>query len=190
VVAQPPAVPEQQVVPAAPKPAPAKPEADKPAATRKPKNVVRNAVPQSAAPVPVVEEQTVTASIQPSQSQSPSRSQVEPEPAISPAMVTEPIASEPVLVEDPTVVAREVTARSSAASTTRPAPRPKSSSPRSGGDLDKKRMRAWALLSDWPSDRPRTAEILASAIASSERDAAQFIAQYDAENGLVTANQN
>jgi hypothetical protein len=102
-------------------------------------------------------------------------------------MVTESVVSEPAPVEEPSVVAREVTARTTAPST-RPTPKPRSSSAR--GDLDKKRMRAWALLSDWPSDRERSATILASAIASSEQDAADFIAQYDAEHGLVSANQN
>ena len=55
---------------------------------------------------------------------------------------------------------------------------------------DKKRMRAWALLSDWPADRERTAATLASAIASSEKDAAAFIARYDAEHGLVSSTNS
>ncbi|MDX6247427.1 MAG: hypothetical protein QOF10_787 [Kribbellaceae bacterium] len=186
VVAAEPVVQQQHVVQAAPKPAPAKPAAAKPAATKKPKAVVRNAVPQSVAPVPVVDEPTVVASIQ-SQPEAQSRSQVEPDSIIPRAVVTESVVPEPAKVEEPTVVAREVTARTTSSST-RPTPKPKSSSAR--GDLDKKRMRAWALLGDWPSDRPRNAEILASAIASSEQDAADFIAQYDAELGLVSANQS
>jgi hypothetical protein len=103
-------------------------------------------------------------------------------------MVTESVTPEPVKVEEPTVVAREVTARATS-SATRPTPKPKTSSTGTGGDLDKKRTRAWALLSDWPSERELSASILAAAIASSEQDAADFIAQYDAEHGLVTANQ-
>jgi len=147
-----------------PKPATVKPSLPKPAATRKPKTVVRNSVPQSAAPVPAVEEPAVVAP--------------QPEPVV-------PAVSEPVRAEEPTVIAREVTARTTPS---RPAaPRPKSSA---GGDLDKKRQRAWALLGDWPSDRPRTPEVLASAIASSNDDAAAFIVQYDAENNLATANRN
>jgi hypothetical protein len=147
-----------------PKPATVKPSLPKPAATRKPKTVVRNSVPQSAAPVPAVEEPAVVAP--------------QPEPVV-------PAVSEPVRAEEPTVIAREVTARTTPS---RPAaPRSKSSA---GGDLDKKRQRAWALLGDWPSDRPRTPEVLASAIASSNDDAAAFIVQYDAENNLATANRN
>ncbi|WP_112248215.1 hypothetical protein [Kribbella monticola] len=162
-----PAAPKQpaggSAVPAAPKPAVVKPSLPKPAAARKPKTVVRNSVPSSTAPVPSVEEPVVAAS---------------PEPAV-------PAGSEPVRAEEPTVIAREVTARTTPS---RPAaPKPKTSA---GGDLDKKRQRAWALLSDWPSDRPRTPEVLASAIASSNDDAAAFIVQYDAENNLATANQN
>lgn len=166
---QPPAVDQRRVVqprPAAAKPAPAaapKPAAAKKAAAAK-KTVVRNSVPQSAAPVPVVDEPVI----------------------VTPA----PVAA----VEEPTVVAREVSART-ASTSSRPAPRPKSSSNGSGGDLEKKRMRAWALLSDWPEDRPRTAATLASAIASSESDAERLLTEYDAEHGnsnltLVANSQN
>jgi hypothetical protein len=49
-------------------------------------------------------------------------------------------------------------------------------------DTDKKKMRAWALLSDWPADRALTAATLASAIASSESYASQLIRQYDLEH--------
>jgi hypothetical protein len=103
----------------------------------------------------------------------------------------EPVVTQPVKVEEPAVIAREVTARTTPS---RPAaPRPKSNG--AGGDLEKKRMRAWALLSDWPEDRPRTAATLASAIASSETDAARLLAEYDKENGtsnltLVANSQN
>jgi hypothetical protein len=56
-------------------------------------------------------------------------------------------------------------------------------------------MRAWALLGNWPEDRPRTAATLASAIASSESDAERLLAEYDKEHGtsnltLVANAQN
>jgi len=155
-------VEEQHGVPAAVKPV-AKPAAAKPAPARK--KTVRNSVPPSVAPTPVVEEPVVAA----------------PEP--------EPV---PAKVEEPAVIAREVTSRTTSTSSS-PRPAPKATSTRS--DLDKKRMRAWALLSDWPSDRPRTADTLSSAIASTVKDAADFITQYDAEHGtsnltLVANSQN
>lgn len=56
--------------------------------------------------------------------------------------------------------------------------------------LEKKRMRAFALLSDWPDGRERSAKTLADAIASSEPMAARFIEQYEAEHGVVFASQN
>ncbi|MEU4286989.1 hypothetical protein AB0E63_02105 [Kribbella sp. NPDC026596] len=56
--------------------------------------------------------------------------------------------------------------------------------------LEKKRMRAWALLSDWPEGHERTAKKLADAIASSEPMAARFIEQYEAEHGLAFTSQN
>jgi hypothetical protein len=56
--------------------------------------------------------------------------------------------------------------------------------------LEKKRMRAYALLSDWPAGRERTAKTLADAIASSEPMAARFIEQYESEHGVVFASQN
>ncbi|WBQ06199.1 hypothetical protein [Kribbella sp. CA-293567] len=130
------------------------------------KKTVRKTVPQSVAPV--VEE---------------------------PFVATTPAQPAPVVTEEPAVIAREVTTR--AASTARSTPRPKSSSNGSGtgGDLEKKRMRAWALLSDWPEDRPRTAATLASAIASSEVDAERLLTEYDKEHGtsnltLVANSQN
>lgn len=182
---QPPAV-DQRVAsrpaaakPATPRPAAAtpKPAASKTAAVKKAKSVVRNAVPQSAAPVPVVEEPVVVTP------------QAQPEPVVPAEVVVEPVK-----VEEPTVVAREVTSRT-AGTSSRPTPRPKPTASRSGGDLEKKRMRAWALLGDWPSDRPRTAATLASAIASSESDAQRLLSEYDAEHGtsnltLVANAQN
>ncbi|HET6987326.1 MAG TPA: hypothetical protein VFI00_11955 [Kribbella sp.] len=56
--------------------------------------------------------------------------------------------------------------------------------------LEKKRMRAWALLSDWPEGHERTAKKLADAIGSSEPMAARFIEQYEAEHGLAFTSQN
>ena len=160
----PPAVDQRRAV--QPKPAAARPAAaaPKPAAAKKPKTVVRKSVPQSVAPTP--------------------------EPA---AATPEPVVAEPVKVEEPTVVAREVSARTAPAAS-RPAPRPKPSNG-SGGDLEKKRMRAWALLGDWPDDRPRTAVTLASAIASSVPDAERLLTEYDKEHGtsnltLVANSQN
>ncbi|MEV8374253.1 hypothetical protein AB0P21_16035 [Kribbella sp. NPDC056861] len=169
---EPPAV-ERRVQPkaAAAKPAAAapKPAAAKPAPAKKAtaaKKTVRKTVPQSVAPE--VDE---------------------------PFVATTPAQPEPVVTEEPAVIAREVTARTSQS---RPAtPRPKSSSngTGTGGDLEKKRMRAWALLSDWPEDRPRTAATLASAIASSESDADRLLTEYDKEHGtsnltLVANSQN
>ncbi len=123
----------------------------------------------------------------------------EPEPVVTarpsvvdqPMRYAEPIVSEPVKIEEPSVVAREVTARTTSSSSSSTSRTKSSSTSRStSGDLDKKRMRAWALLSDWPADRERTAATLASAIASSEKDAAAFIARYDAEHGLVSSTKS
>lgn len=150
---QPPAVDQRRVV--QPKPAAAKPAtaASKPAVSK---------------PAATSKPKTVRKSV--------------PQSAAPVPVVEEPVVTtEPIKVEEPTVIAREVTSRTASAPS-RPAPRPRSSSG-SGGDLEKKRMRAWALLSDWPEDRPRTATTLASAIASNETDAARLLAEYDAENG-------
>lgn len=168
----PPAVDQRPAQPrAAAKPATTKPAAARPAAAApKKKTVVRNGTPKPAASV--VE-------------------QAQSEPVVTQPVVTQPVVTQPVKVEEPAVIAREVTARTTPS---RPAaPRPKSNG--AGGDLEKKRMRAWALLSDWPEDRPRTAATLASAIASSETDAARLLAEYDKENGtsnltLVANSQN
>jgi hypothetical protein len=121
----------------------------------------------------------------------------EPEPALirtpSPAISPEPVVTESIArksVVDEAVVAKPimesvkidepaVRSRSTAEAPSEPEPEPTA--------LEKKRMRAWALLSDWPDDRERTPKILAAAIASSEPMAARFIAQYDAEHGLVTS---
>ncbi len=78
---------------------------------------------------------------------------------------------------------------------TTPEPKAKDESPKGDDEpeptaLEKKRTRAYALLSDWPEDRERTAQTLAAAIASSEPMAARFIQQYDVENGLATTSQN
>jgi hypothetical protein len=166
--------------------APAVPRADLPAAQRpvaqQPSVVEQEHVVQ-AAPKPAVVKPALP---KPAAARKPKtvRNSVPQSAAPVPA-VEEPQPVVPAVPEEPSVIAREVTARTTPS---RPAaPKPKSTS---GGDLDKKRQRAWALLGDWPSDRPRTPEVLASAIASSNDDAAAFIVQYDAENNLATANQN
>jgi hypothetical protein len=116
----------------------------------------------------------------------------EPEPVKeAPVTVT---AVEPVKPEEPVVIAREVASRTRpAASTNRPAAKParpaeptvvrgsarESTDPM---DTDKKKMRAWALLSDWPADRKRDSATLASAIASTESYAAALIKRYDEEH--------
>jgi hypothetical protein len=91
------------------------------------------------------------------------------------AVVAKPIM-ESVKIDVPAAASR---ASSTTEADSEPEPEPTA--------LEKKRMRAWALLSDWPEDRERTPKILAAAIASSEPMAARFIAQYDAEHGLVTS---
>jgi len=171
---------------------------------------VRPAPVRSSKPTPVEPQQKASPVVKPPQEPSPFApanpverpgilEPVIPEPVITPRAsvvdqpmkYSEPIVSEPVKIEEPSVVAREVTARTTS-STSSSSSRPKSSSTSrsTGGDLDKKRQRAWALLSDWPADRERTAATLASAIASSEKDAAAFIARYDAEHGLVSSTKS
>jgi hypothetical protein len=116
----------------------------------------------------------------------------EPEPVKeAPVTVT---AVEPVKPEEPVVIAREVASRTRpAASTNRPAPKParpaeptvvrgSASESTDPMDTDKKKMRAWALLSDWPADRKRDSATLASAIASTESYAAALIKRYDEEH--------
>jgi hypothetical protein len=149
-----------------------------------PRAAAKPATPRPAAARPAVatpKKKTVVRNAVPQQA---APAPVEPQP--------EPVVAQPVKIEEPAVIAREVTARTTPS---RPAaPRPKSSS-NGGGDLEKKRMRAWALLSDWPEDRPRTAATLASAIASNEPDAERLLAEYDKEHGtsnltLVANSQN
>jgi hypothetical protein len=91
-----------------------------------------------------------------------------------PALITKP-AVEPVLPVEP-----EPAAGSDEPADNKPEPTA----------LEKKRMRAYALLSDWPAGRERTAKTLADAIASSEPMAARFIEQYETEHGVVFASQN
>ncbi|WP_371405375.1 hypothetical protein OHA10_07155 [Kribbella sp. NBC_00662] len=57
-------------------------------------------------------------------------------------------------------------------------------------DLEKKRMRAWNMLGDWPEGHERSAKNLATAINCSEPMAARFIEQYETEHGVVFASQN
>ncbi|GAA2798144.1 hypothetical protein [Kribbella solani] len=57
-------------------------------------------------------------------------------------------------------------------------------------DLEKRRMRAWNMLADWPEGHERTAKNLATAINCSEPMASRFIEQYEAEHGLVFTSPN
>ncbi|GAA1604389.1 MULTISPECIES: hypothetical protein [Kribbella] len=57
-------------------------------------------------------------------------------------------------------------------------------------DLEKKRMRAWNMLADWPEGHERTAANLARAVSCSEPMAKRFIEQYETEHGLVFSSQN
>lgn len=177
---QAPLVPVQaRVVPvraAGPAPAPVKPAAQQPStkpASRPPaKPVVRRpAVKPVAQPAVVI---------------------AEPEPVKeAPVTVT---AVEPAKPEEPVVIAREVASRTRpAANTNRPAPKParpaeptvvrgSASESTDPMDTDKKKVRAWALLSDWPADRKRDSATLASAIASTESYAAALIKRYDEEH--------
>jgi hypothetical protein len=201
VSVQEPVVPVQApVVPvraATPVPAPVKPAAQHPAAKPAVKPavqpVVKPAVQQPAAKPaakpaarPVVRRPAVKPVTQ------PAVVIAEPEPVKeAPVTVT---AVEPVKPEEPVVIAREVASRTRpAASTNRPAPRParpaeptvvrgSASESTDQMETDKKKMRAWALLSDWPADRKRDSATLASAIASTESYAAALIKRYDEEH--------
>ncbi|GAA3141103.1 hypothetical protein GCM10010530_71280 [Kribbella aluminosa] len=57
-------------------------------------------------------------------------------------------------------------------------------------DLEKKRMRAWNMLADWPEGHERTAKNLATAVNCSEPMASRFIEQYETEHGLVFSSPN
>ncbi|TDO49721.1 hypothetical protein EV651_121124 [Kribbella sp. VKM Ac-2571] len=104
---------------------------------------------------------------------SPFAGPADPQP---PALITTPKV-EPVLPDPaPVVVAKAE-------------PEPEEDKPEPTA-LEKKRMRAYALLSDWPAGRERSAKTLADAIASSEPMAARFIEQYETEHGVVFASQN
>ncbi|GAB2633624.1 hypothetical protein [Kribbella swartbergensis] len=101
-----------------------------------------------------------------------------------PALITtpKPAVTEPVVPKTEPVVAEKI---EKPVVVTKPAedePEPTA--------LEKKRMRAYALLSDWPEGHERTAKKLADAIASSEPMAARFIEQYEAEHGLAFTSQN
>ncbi|MGW7679433.1 hypothetical protein ACWGID_01750 [Kribbella sp. NPDC054772] len=57
--------------------------------------------------------------------------------------------------------------------------------------LEKKRQRAWALLSDWSPERGElTPKKIADAIACSEPMASRYIEQYQSEHGVVLVSQN
>jgi hypothetical protein len=179
---------------AAPAPAPVKPAVQQPAA--KP-------AAQQPATKPVVQQPAAKPASRPAVKPVVRRPAVKPvaQPAVviaepepvkeAPVTVT---AVEPVKPEEPVVIAREVASRTRpAASTNRPAAKParpaeptvvrgsarESTDPM---DTDKKKMRAWALLSDWPADRKRDSATLASAIASTESYAAALIKRYDEEH--------
>ncbi|MEV0290862.1 hypothetical protein AB0H36_42615 [Kribbella sp. NPDC050820] len=96
-----------------------------------------------------------------------------------PALITTAPAVQPVLPDPAPVVVQKV----------EKAEEPADDQPEPTA-LEKKRMRAYALLSDWPAGRERTAKTLADAIASSEPMAARFIEQYETEHGVVFASQN
>jgi hypothetical protein len=93
-----------------------------------------------------------------------------------PALITTPKV-EPVLPDPaPVVVAQS-----------EPEPEPDQPEPT---DLEKKRMRAWNMLADWPEGHERTAANLARAVSCSEPMAKRFIEQYETEHGLVFSSQN
>ncbi len=109
-------------------------------------------------------------------------------PAPKPAVV-QPVLPEPVVQKAEPVVRKSVVDESvvekpamESVKIEEPAAEPTA--------LEKKRMRAWALLSDWPEGHERTPKKLADAIASSEPMAARFMEQYDVEHGLVSTSQN
>lgn len=148
----------------------------KPAAQR----TTRTSEPTMAARTQPVAESTIPPAAE------PARPVVEPTtpptvvvatPAPAPARSVEP--------EEPVVVARKVASRTRPATTSATTSAAESAGAQER-DSEKKKMRAWALLSDWPSDRKRDASTLASAIAASETYAAQLIKQYDEEHGNRT----
>jgi hypothetical protein len=170
---------------AAAAPAPVKPAAQQPVVKPAPQQPAAKPASRPAAR-PVVRRPAVKPVAQ------PAVVIAEPEPVKeAPVTVT---AVEPLKPEEPVVIAREVASRTRpAAGTNRPAPRParpaeptvvrgSTSESTDPMDTDKKKMRAWALLSDWPADRKRDSATLASAIASTESYAAALIKRYDEEH--------
>jgi len=110
----------------------------------------------------------------------------------APKEKVEPVVQKPAA---PSPFAEPTDSTPPALITSTPEPKAKDESPKGDDEpeptaLEKKRMRAYALLADWPEDRERTAQSLAAAIASSEPMAARFIQQYDVENGLATSSPN
>ncbi|TCC37230.1 hypothetical protein [Kribbella sindirgiensis] len=98
-----------------------------------------------------------------------------PADPLPPALITTPKV-EPVLPDPAPVVVAKPEAE--------PEPEPEPT------DLEKKRMRAWNMLADWPEGHERTAANLARAVSCSEPMAKRFIQQYETEHGLVFSSQN
>jgi hypothetical protein len=93
-----------------------------------------------------------------------------PEPA-----VVQPVLPEPVVVE-PAKPAKAKPAKA------KPAPKAEAADGEpEPTDLEKRRMRAWNMLSDWPEGHERSAKKLADAIGCSEPMAGRFIEQFEAE---------
>ncbi|MEV6285381.1 hypothetical protein [Kribbella sp. NPDC051770] len=109
-----------------------------------------------------------------------------PEPVVEtvlPPVLPEPVLPEPVVV-DPVVVTEPAPAPKPAAKTKASRPAPKvvaAEGEPEPTDLEKRRMRAWNMLSDWPEGHERSAKKLAEAIGCSEPMASRFIEQYEAE---------
>jgi hypothetical protein len=103
-----------------------------------------------------------------------------PEPVVE--SVLPPVLPEPVVVE-PVVAQPAKPAKAKPAAKVVPAegePEPT--------DLEKRRMRAWNMLGDWPEGHERSAKKLAEAIGCSEPMASRFIEQYESEHDLVSQN--
>ncbi|ADB35351.1 hypothetical protein Kfla_6349 [Kribbella flavida DSM 17836] len=124
-----------------------------------------------------------------------------PEDQVARPGVPEPVVeavAEPVVPAEPKVTTQTGSTTRSRSTTSRPAPQVVVAEPVSTGgdadeppaeptDLEKKRMRAWNMLSDWPEGHDRSAQNLARAIGCSEPMAGRFIEQYEAEHDLVTS---
>ncbi|GAA1555644.1 hypothetical protein [Kribbella lupini] len=93
-------------------------------------------------------------------------------PVLPEPVVVEPVAAQPAKPAKAKPAAKVVAAESEAEPT----------------DLEKRRMRAWNMLSDWPEGHERSAKKLAEAIGCSEPMASRFIEQYETEHDLVSQN--